>query len=133
MLAEIANPWHWHWIHAPVIEQIYHTIAWTWGGAGQGGQTSEAYGAFSSSIPCLALISILANWWHSRNCHEHRCWRLAKHSFRDPDTGEEFKLCKKHHPALKPKKHWWSRRKVHDLKYMHERYWTAREGSDRVL
>lgn len=100
VLASMADPWHWHWVsHTPVLRQLYEVVSWTWGGAGQGGQASETYAAFSSSVPCLALISLLANWWRKHRldvqCSVTGCRRRGH-----PVHGTPYRACHEHAPDI---------------------------------
>lgn len=90
-----------------------HHISWLW-------TNPAAYNLFSSSWGEILLkFPILYVAWRHINCHSPKCWRRGAHQFRDPSTGEVYKLCKKHHPNAKPKAHWWSARKVHSLAHIH--------------
>ena len=89
-----ASPWLWHWVqHTSGLDWLYRKVSWTWGGAGQGGQASEAYAMFSGPVPCLALLALIGGFWHNHNCHEPRCLRLSWH----PDA-DGHPVCKIHHP-----------------------------------
>lgn len=113
-LASVLVLWHWPHFLEP-ISQLW----WP--------ETNRMYAFFSSigGTPLFAL-GIFGFTWRHLNCHAPGCWRISRHHFTDPETGERHSLCKKHHPDAQPKAHWWSRRRVHSLEYIHAQIAKAR-------
>lgn len=64
--------------------------------------SGEWYGFWSGFGGDLTLIaSVLAApiiLWRKHDCDARRCPRLARHDFKDPETGTVQHLCRKHHP-----------------------------------
>lgn len=81
-----------------VLHAIYHAIAWTWGGDGQGGPNSTGYLITSGPLAASAVAGGVGAWlWRSR-CEERRCWRSAR---RKNARGEN--VCAKHFDLGLPK------------------------------
>jgi hypothetical protein len=100
-------------IHILTWPTWLENLSWFW-------TNPKAYNFWSSSFGEFALkIWVLVYVLKHLNCHSPGCIRIGTHHFHDPDTGEIHKLCKKHHPYSKKKKHWWSKRRVHSLEYIH--------------
>jgi hypothetical protein len=51
-----------------------------------------------SDITEFAIVGALLGTLRKHNCETHRCWRLGRHDWTDPQTGQTHKLCRKHHP-----------------------------------
>lgn len=58
------------------------------------------YLELSGFIAVLGYLSLLGGFLRRHNCHQHRCWRLAKH----PVADGSIVVCHKHHPAHKGQK-----------------------------
>lgn len=71
------------WLH----HNVYHWVAWTWGGDGTGGSSGTGYLICSGPLTFAGLTSVV---WRHLNCHEPRCMRIARH--RDPATGDHYCL-----------------------------------------
>jgi len=63
---------------------------------------SKAYNFWSGFGGDVAILgSILAApilLYRKHNCGTRWCWRLARHDYKDPETGIVHQLCRKHHP-----------------------------------
>lgn len=73
-------------------------------GFNSGGGNSSHYLFWSgagSDISELALLGALLGAWHHVNCHDPGCWRIARY----PVAGGQFKVCARHHPDGKPRRH----------------------------
>ena len=81
---------------------MHHLWAWLLELSGSQDSASKAYNfwsGFGGDVTILA--SILAApflLWRKHNCGVRRCWRLARHDFKDPGTGIIHQLCRRHHP-----------------------------------
>jgi hypothetical protein len=107
----IATYWVlWHWPH--FLEPISHL----WLPYNE----KNGWAAFMSSWGgATAIFTGVYIGVRHANCHARWCLRIGKHQFRDPETGELYKLCAAHHPSVKPKARWWHRRRVHSLEHIH--------------
>jgi hypothetical protein len=65
------------------------------------GTMNLLWGGFLSCITEFAIIGSLAAVYRKHKCHEHRCWRFAKHHV----EGTPYTACRKHHPDLPDKPH----------------------------
>jgi hypothetical protein len=87
---------------------VHHLWAWILELSGSKDSASEAYNfwsGFGGDVTILA--SILAApivLWRKHNCGIRRCPRLARHEFKDVETGIVHQLCRKHHPEHPGKK-----------------------------
>jgi hypothetical protein len=66
-------------------------------GDGAGSQYLFWSGA-GSDITELAIVGALLGALRKHNCETHRCWRMGRHDWTDPTTGQTHKLCRKCHP-----------------------------------
>ena len=58
------------------------------------GKGYQFWSGIGSDLGEVTLIGLVLVWWHSHNCHVHKCWRLSWHPH--PDHGHP--VCKHHHP-----------------------------------
>lgn len=74
---------------------LYHLIAWTWGGDGQGGAEGTGYLIVSGPFPCVVVLGGLYTLLRRHNCAVKGCWRIAFHH--NPEHG--FLVCRRHLPT----------------------------------
>jgi hypothetical protein len=81
-------------------------VAWWWfehaTGTDQPLPTGPEYGAFSgwvSDLGLLAIVGGIITLAKHHNCHVHRCWRIARHTFTD-ENSIEVRVCKRCHPNI---------------------------------
>jgi hypothetical protein len=67
----------------------WHWVQWTWGGDGTGGAAGTGYLITSGPLGFAGKIAIIWVLLHHLNCHEHGCWRIARH--------RADGYCRKHH------------------------------------
>ena len=58
------------------------------------GDGYQFWSGIGSDIGELTLLTAFAIFIRQRNCHVHRCWRLAWH----PHPVHGHPVCRKHHP-----------------------------------
>jgi hypothetical protein len=51
-----------------------------------------------SDIAELSLLGGIIALLRKHNCETHKCPRLGRHQWIDPNTGQTHHLCRKHHP-----------------------------------
>lgn len=56
----------------------------------------SGFGAILERLIELAVIAGILLRRH--NCETHRCWRIGRHEWIDPTTGQHHRICRKHHP-----------------------------------
>lgn len=74
-----------------MFHTLYHAIAWTWGGDGQGGPNSDGYLIMSGPAAALGVFGALVTWTVRSRCEEHHCWRHGRHKDREGKN-----VCRKH-------------------------------------
>lgn len=83
---------------------MHHTWLWILHVTGSDNVSGLWYGlgfwsGFGGDVALLA--SILAApfiLWRKHDCDARKCARLARHDFKDPETGLVQHLCRRHHP-----------------------------------
>jgi hypothetical protein len=58
------------------------------------GRGYQFWSGIGSDIGELTLLTAFVIWIRQRNCHVHRCWRLAWH----PHPVHGHPVCRRHHP-----------------------------------
>lgn len=76
---------HWLWFHLGLSNgnSPWYLFPSGWGG-------NIAIVASILTAPVLL--------YRKHNCGVRWCWRIARHEYKDPETGLAHQLCRRHHP-----------------------------------
>jgi len=84
-----------HWFYL-----LQHWLAYETGSENTAGAPPNYnfWSGFGSDLGEATLIAAVLGTFKKHNCHTRWCWRIGHHAFKDPLTGVEYNLCRKHHP-----------------------------------
>jgi len=86
-------------MHRDVFQAILYWLEIHTGTVNESGPYYGFFSGFGSDIAEFAILGGVVQFYRQHNCHVKRCKRFKTFKFVEKATGNEYKLCKKHHPS----------------------------------